>query len=66
MGDTIIVCGLTEWEKKEIREHRGECKHCIHNESYVTHRETLVRQCSKKGFLKDFETDCKDWVLDTR
>lgn len=66
MGNTIIVCGLTEWEKKEIREHKGECKHCMHNESFRTARDTVVKLCLKKGMLKDFETNCKDWVLDTR
>ena len=63
---TIIVCGLTDYENKIIKEHKGECKYCMHNESFMTSRNTLVRECSKKGPLYEFKTDCKDWMLDTR
>ena len=26
----IIICGLTDWERQEIKEHKGECKHCMY------------------------------------
>ena len=66
MMSRIIVCGLTDYENQIIKKHKGQCQFCMHNESFWTARDTFVRQCSKKGFLKEFETDCEDWVLDTR
>ena len=60
-----MVCGLTQYENEIIRDHKGECKYCMHNESFVT-RGTLVRECSKKGHLSDFKNDCPDWFIDTR
>lgn len=73
MSTEIIVCGLTEWEKKEIREHKGECKHCMHYESFVQRgfngEKIPVLLCIKNGErkrLKEEKTDCEDWFLDTR
>ena len=69
MGNTI-VCGLTEWEKKEIKEHKGECKHCMHYLGYTVNtawdNDWFVVHCDKKGNLPKLQTDCEDWVLDTR
>lgn len=66
MTPTLIVCGLTEWERKEIKEHKGECKYCMHNDSFYN-KDGLTRFCSKRNErLEKEETDCKDWLLDTR
>ena len=55
----IIICGLTEWEKSIIKEHRGECSYCMDLEynDYCTARDVLL-----DGRLND----CEDWRLDTR
>lgn len=61
----IIICGLTDYEKKEIREHKGECRYCEYNESWFDRGE-VVKECRKNGRLDQFKTDCKDWKLDMR
>ena len=65
MGNTIIVCGLTEWENEIVRKHKGECRHCMHNETWHDGKE-VIKRCAKHGLLDEFKTDCKDWLLDTR
>ena len=61
----IIVCGLTEWEKEMMKD-KGKCRACMHNDSFFEKKE-LIRFCSKKDEqLEKEETDCKDWLLDTR
>ena len=61
----MTICGLTEWENKEIKEHKGECRHCMYNETWHDKGE-IIRMCKKKGHLKEFKDDCNDWVLDMR
>ena len=65
---TIIVCGLTDYENKIVKEHKGECKYCIHYDSfYDGSTGNLHYRCDKhKVRIKEPKTDCKDWVLDTR
>ena len=65
MGSTIIVCGLTDYEKKIVKEHKGKCEYCMHNETFYN-KECMVPFCDMKGRLKEFKDDCEDWVLDTR
>jgi len=65
MSNTIIVCGLTEWERKIVKEHKGECEWCIFNETFYN-KECMVPFCEKKGRLKEFKNDCEEWQLDTR
>ena len=61
----MIICGLTDWEMKEIREHKGECRHCTYNETWHDKDEIII-ECAKHGLLDEFKTDCKDWSLDMR
>lgn len=65
MSHTIIVCGLTEWEM-EMMEDKGKCRACMYNDSYFD-REEHVIFCSKRNErLEKEETDCQDWLIDTR
>ena len=62
----MVVCGLTSWEKREVKEHKGECRHCMHWDTFGCGDE-LVNVCSKGHLIDgDLRTDCDDWFLDTR
>lgn len=64
----LIICGLTEWEKQTIKEHKGECRYCEHFDGFMDHGD-IVDICSKEGkrkILLDKKNDCKDWKLDMR
>ena len=64
--DVLYVCGLTEWEKEEIKEHKGECRHCMHWDTLGSVND-FVNVCSKGHMIgEELRTDCKDWFLDTR
>lgn len=64
----IYICGLTDYEKEEIRKHKGECRHCQHFDGFLDH-DDIVDVCSKGGkrkILLEEKNDCKDWTLDMR
>ena len=68
MGNTIIVCVLTECEKNEIKKHKGECRHCAYFDGFYDH-DKIIDVCSKDGkrkILLEEKKDCKDWQLDMR
>ena len=60
----IIVCGLTEFENKIIREHKGECRYCQH---YYDVLDGRTVPCGKGHMLSENKGNgCKDWFIDTR
>lgn len=62
----IIICGLTEWEQQEIKEHKGECKHCGHYYDSLFYGGRIV-PCSKEHIPENNTcNDCEDWILDMR
>ena len=64
-NNTIIICGLTEWEMEMMKD-KGKCRACMHNDSYFDRKEH-VQFCGKTHQrLKSEKTDCQDWQLDTR
>ncbi|WP_406533397.1 hypothetical protein [Methanobrevibacter sp.] len=70
---TINICGLTDYENQTIKEHKGECRYCMHYECFVQRgfngEKIPVLLCTKNGErkrLKEEKTDCKDWFIDTR
>ena len=64
-NNTIIICGLTEWEKEMMKD-KGKCRACMYNDSYFDRKEH-VQFCGKTHQrLKSEKTDCQDWQLDTR
>lgn len=65
MNSTLIVCGLTEWEMEMMKD-KGKCRACMYNDSFYN-RDGLTRFCSKRNErLEEEETDCQDWLIDTR
>lgn len=65
--NTIIVCGLTEWEQETVRKHKGKCQWCIYYEGW-TDNDGNHFYCEKDGKkkLNFLKIKCEDWVLDTR
>lgn len=65
MTHTITVCGLLPIEQ-ELLKYKGKCRGCMYNDSFYN-RDGFTRFCSKRNErLEKEETDCKDWLLDTR
>ena len=65
MTNEIIVCGLLPIEQ-ELLKHKGKCRACMYNDSYLDRKEH-VQFCSKDHKrLKNEKTNCNDWLLDTR
>lgn len=68
MTNTLIVCGLTQYENQIIKDHKGECRYCMYYESFLED-DKLIKICEKDGkrkLLFEEKTDCPDWFIDTR
>ena len=70
---TINICGLTDYENQIIKEHQGECRHCMFHEGFehtmFSGEKIPILLCTKNGGtkrLKEEKTDCEDWFPDTR
>lgn len=63
--NTIIVCGLTEWEQEMMKD-KGKCRACMHNDSFYNRGEHVIFCGKTHQRLKAEKTDCNDWLLDTR
>lgn len=61
----MIICGLTSFEKKIIKLHKGECKWCM---NYFDEQDKETGEwipCTKKHY-PNLNNDCIEWVIDTR